>query len=103
MPQDRQGQVLEGCGAQGARGSQETEQAGAARLLVPQVWRLPPDLALPTQLPQGADPVSAKLQLDGEHLYVVVVQSKRYGFWKFIGDCFMVVITWGFWLIWICP
>ena len=39
--------------------------------------------------------------MSGEHLYVVVVQPKRYGFWKFIGDCFMVVITWGFWLIWI--
>jgi hypothetical protein len=34
-------------------------------------------------------------------MYVVVVQPKRYGFWKFIGDCFMVFITWGLWLIWI--
>jgi hypothetical protein len=27
--------------------------------------------------------------------------KKRYGFWNFIGDCFMVGITGGLWLIWI--
>jgi hypothetical protein len=32
---------------------------------------------------------------------VYVVQKKRYGFWKFVGDCFMICLTWGFWLIWI--
>lgn len=26
---------------------------------------------------------------------------KPYGFWKFVFDIFMVVITGGFWLIWI--
>jgi hypothetical protein len=26
---------------------------------------------------------------------------KKYGFFKFLFDCFMVVITAGFWLIWI--
>lgn len=26
---------------------------------------------------------------------------KPYGFWKFILDCFLTVITCGFWLIWI--
>jgi len=26
---------------------------------------------------------------------------KKYGFWKFIGDCLMVVLTGGFWIIWI--
>lgn len=25
----------------------------------------------------------------------------RYGFFKFIGDCFMVIVTCGLWLIWI--
>lgn len=27
--------------------------------------------------------------------------KKSYGFWKFIGDCFMTMITGGLWLIWI--
>lgn len=26
---------------------------------------------------------------------------RPYGFWKFIGDCFMTLITCGLWLIWI--
>jgi len=34
-------------------------------------------------------------------MYIVVKEEKRYGFFKFLGDCFMVLITWGFWLIWI--
>jgi hypothetical protein len=34
-------------------------------------------------------------------MYVVVVRRGRYGLWKFLGDCLMVVLTWGFWLIWI--
>lgn len=34
-------------------------------------------------------------------MIVFVKDSKRYGFWKFIGDCFMVGLTFGFWLIWI--
>ena len=33
--------------------------------------------------------------------YIYVVQQKSYGFWNFVGDCFMTIITWGFWLIWI--
>lgn len=28
-------------------------------------------------------------------------KPKRYGFWKFMGDIFMTVLTGGFWLIWI--
>lgn len=32
---------------------------------------------------------------------VYVVQSKNYGFWNFIGDCIMTLLTWGLWLIWI--
>lgn len=31
----------------------------------------------------------------------VMVQRRSYGFWKFIGDCIMVGITGGLWLIWI--
>jgi hypothetical protein len=27
--------------------------------------------------------------------------NKRYGFWKFLGDVFMTIITGGLWLIWI--
>ncbi len=34
-------------------------------------------------------------------MYVVVVEKKKYGFWKFVGDCIMVLLTWGLWLIWI--
>lgn len=26
---------------------------------------------------------------------------RRYGFWKFIFDCFMTFLTCGFWLIWV--
>jgi len=26
---------------------------------------------------------------------------RKYGFWKFMGDLFMTIITSGFWLIWI--
>ena len=32
---------------------------------------------------------------------VYVVEKKRYGVFHFIFDCFMVLITWGLWLIWI--
>jgi hypothetical protein len=34
-------------------------------------------------------------------MVIYVVEQKRYGFWKFLGDCIMVILTWGFWLIWI--
>ena len=34
-------------------------------------------------------------------MYVVFVEQKSYGFWKFIGDCVMVFFTFGLWLIWI--
>jgi hypothetical protein len=34
-------------------------------------------------------------------MYVVVVERRSYGFWKFLGDVFMTIITWGFWLIWV--
>jgi hypothetical protein len=29
------------------------------------------------------------------------VQRKSYGFWKFLGDSFMTVVTGGLWIIWI--
>lgn len=32
---------------------------------------------------------------------IYVKSEKRYGFWKFIGDCFMTCLTGGFWLIWV--
>jgi hypothetical protein len=32
---------------------------------------------------------------------VVVQERKSYGFFKFLGDCIMVLLTWGLWLIWI--
>lgn len=35
-------------------------------------------------------------------MYVVMVeQPKKYGFFKFLGDVFMTLLTYGFWLIWI--
>lgn len=34
-------------------------------------------------------------------MLVFVVKQKSYGFWKFIGDCFMTVVTGGLWLIWV--
>ena len=34
-------------------------------------------------------------------VYVNRQEPKPYGFWKFLGDLFMVAITGGFWLIWI--
>jgi hypothetical protein len=32
---------------------------------------------------------------------VYLVRRKKYGFFKFLFDCFMVALTSGFWLIWI--
>lgn len=32
---------------------------------------------------------------------VVVKEPKSYGFFKFLFDCFMTLITYGLWLIWI--
>jgi len=32
---------------------------------------------------------------------VYVIERNRYGFWKFVGDCIMVFLTFGLWLIWI--
>jgi hypothetical protein len=29
------------------------------------------------------------------------VQTRRYGFWKFVGDVLMTIFTAGFWLIWV--
>jgi hypothetical protein len=34
-------------------------------------------------------------------MFVVVKEQKRYGFFNFLFDCFMVLITYGLWLIWI--
>lgn len=34
-------------------------------------------------------------------MIVYVVQQKRYGFWSFVGDVFMTLITYGLWLIWV--
>jgi hypothetical protein len=30
-----------------------------------------------------------------------VAEPKSYGFFKFLGDSIMVLLTWGLWLIWI--
>lgn len=32
---------------------------------------------------------------------IYIVEKKRYGFWKFIFDVFMTLVTGGFWLIWV--
>ena len=32
---------------------------------------------------------------------IYIKERKRYGFWSFIGDLFMIMITAGLWLIWI--
>jgi len=32
---------------------------------------------------------------------IYIVEKKSYGFFNFLWDCFMVLLTWGFWLIWI--
>jgi hypothetical protein len=34
-------------------------------------------------------------------MIVYVVPPKRYGFWSFVGDCIMLFLTAGLWLIWI--
>jgi hypothetical protein len=34
-------------------------------------------------------------------MLVYVVPKKQYGFFSFVGDCIMTIITYGFWLIWI--
>lgn len=34
-------------------------------------------------------------------MIVYVKEQSRYGFWKFVWDCIMVLLTCGFWLIWI--
>lgn len=34
-------------------------------------------------------------------MIVYVVEKRRYGFWKFVGDCIMTFLTGGLWLIWI--
>jgi hypothetical protein len=34
-------------------------------------------------------------------MVVYVVERKHYGFFNFIFDCVMTLITWGLWLIWI--
>jgi len=28
-------------------------------------------------------------------------RAPRYGFWKFVGDCLMTLLTGGLWLIWV--
>jgi hypothetical protein len=32
---------------------------------------------------------------------VYIVEQRRYGFFHFVWDCFMVLLTMGLWLIWI--
>jgi hypothetical protein len=32
---------------------------------------------------------------------IVYVERRRYGFWSFVGDCLMLFLTCGLWLIWI--
>lgn len=34
-------------------------------------------------------------------MVMYVVQQNKYGFWNFVGDCIMTLLTWGLWLIWI--
>ena len=34
-------------------------------------------------------------------MIVYVREPRRYGFWNFIGDCIMLLLTCGLWLIWI--
>lgn len=34
-------------------------------------------------------------------MFVYVAKQSKYGFWKFCGDCLMVILTGGLWLIWI--
>jgi len=34
-------------------------------------------------------------------MQVYVQNRKKYGFWNFMGDCFMVFLTGGLWFIWI--
>lgn len=35
------------------------------------------------------------------YIYVTQARQREYGFWKFIGDAFMTILTGGLWLIWI--
>lgn len=44
---------------------------------------------------------SLRLSKGGAMYPIIVVEKKSYGFFHFIFDCFMVLITWGLWLIWI--
>jgi hypothetical protein len=32
---------------------------------------------------------------------VVIIRERRYGFWKFVIDAVLTVVTGGLWLIWI--
>jgi hypothetical protein len=32
---------------------------------------------------------------------MIVIERTRYGFWKFVFDCCMTVLTGGLWLIWV--
>jgi hypothetical protein len=32
---------------------------------------------------------------------MIIVERKRYGFLHFIGDCIMIGVTFGLWLVWI--
>ena len=34
-------------------------------------------------------------------MYVVVQERRKYGCLSFLGDCIMIFLTCGFWLIWI--
>jgi hypothetical protein len=34
-------------------------------------------------------------------MFIIVDRRKGYGFFHFLWDCFMVILTFGFWLIWI--
>lgn len=34
-------------------------------------------------------------------MILYVAPHRHYGFFKFLGDCFMTLITGGFWLIWV--
>ena len=42
-----------------------------------------------------------KMYYEECHPYVFIAPRRRYGFFSFIFDIFMIVITCGLWIIWI--
>jgi len=46
-------------------------------------------------------PRSSSPYLRGVDMIVYVKEERHYGFFSFLGDCIMTVITGGLWLIWV--